>query len=398
LKSDYDVIVVGSGPAGSSAAYAAASKDIKVAILEKDPHVATSIRTSGVTWIDDMKKFSIPENFYNKIKNYSFHSSNNKVLIKGNIPSAAVLDVRKTYTFLAKRAVDRGAHLFTNNNVTNVHLNKTQRLVNINKNKFTSKIVIDASGFRSVVARSLGLVKQWKIFGTGAEYESYAENIVPDTWSLMVGSKYSPSGYAWIFPVNKNVVRIGVGITRPYSTINPIDQLNKIIQNKTGPIKDLGKLNHIELHYGLIPNDGPVRNTVYDNILLVGDSAGYSNPLVLEGIRYAIKFGRIAGDVASKAIVERNISKSFLLEYEKQWQKLVYKKIISSYVIQKRWLKLSDGEWDKELNIIKNLTVYELVNFMKSDFGLIDMIKFIKKNPHFVVRNFFQVLHNTFSK
>jgi len=393
----YDIIVVGSGPAGSSAAYSAVSNDIKVAILEKEPCVANSVRTSGVTWIDDIKKFSIPEKFYNKIKNYSFHSHNNKILIKGDTPFAAVLDVRKTYNFLAQRAVDRGADLFTNNNVTKVQLNKDQKLININQNKFTSKMVIDASGFRSVVARSLGLVKQWRVFGTGAEYESYAENIIPDTWSLMVGTKYSPSGYAWIFPVNKHVVRIGVGITRPYSVINPINQLNKIIKNKVGPIKDLGKINPIELHYGLIPNDGPIRNTAYDNVLLVGDSAGYSNPLVLEGIRYAIKFGLIAGDIASKAIAAENYSKNFLSEYEKQWKKSIYKKIISSYMIQKRWLKLNDNEWDDELNIIKNLTVCELINFMKSDFGLIDAMKFITKNPHVAVRNFFKILHKTFS-
>ncbi len=393
----YDIIVVGSGPAGSSAAYSAVSNDIKVAILEKEPCVANSVRTSGVTWIDDIKKFSIPEKFYNKIKNYSFHSHNNKILIKGDTPFAAVLDVRKTYNFLAQRAVDRGADLFTNNNVTKVQLNKDQKLININQNKFTSKMVIDASGFRSVVARSLGLVKQWRVFGTGAEYESYAENIVPDTWSLMVGTKYSPSGYAWIFPVNKHVVRIGVGITRPYSVINQINQLNKIIKNKVGPIKDLGKINPIELHYGLIPNDGPIRNTAYDNVLLVGDSAGYSNPLVLEGIRYAIKFGLIAGDIASKAIAAENYSKNFLSEYEKQWKKSIYKKIISSYMIQKRWLKLNDNEWDDELNIIKNLTACELINFMKSDFGLIDAMKFITKNPHVAVSNFFKILHKTFS-
>ena len=41
---------------------------------------------------------------------------------------------------------------------------------------------------------------------------------------------------------------------------------------------------------------------MYNNLILVGDSAGQANPLVLEGIRYAIKFGRIAGQVSSKAI------------------------------------------------------------------------------------------------
>lgn len=394
-KTNYDLIVVGAGPAGSSAAYSAASNGIKVAIIEKEHNIANTIRTSGVTWIDDMEKFSIPKNFYNKIKNYAFYSPNNKIMIKNKVPFAAVLDIRQTYKFLAMRAVKKGAKLFTNNRIYNVK--KEQNCISINNDRFSSKIVIDASGFRSIVAQSLGLVKQWNVFGVGAEYESYAENINPDTWSLMVGSKYSPSGYAWIFPVNKEIVRIGVGITRPYSSINPIDNLNKIIKNKIGPINDLGKITPIELHYGLVPNDGP-RKTVYDNLLLVGDSAGYSNPLVLEGIRYAIKFGEVAGKVASKAISKGNYSEHSLAEYENQWKQSIYKKIISSYAIQKRWLKLKDNEWDRELNIIKNFTATELINFMKSDFDVLDLLKLIRKNPTFIVRNFFKILQQAIHK
>ncbi|HIA96752.1 MAG TPA: FAD-dependent oxidoreductase, partial [Candidatus Nitrosopelagicus sp.] len=51
-KREYDLIVVGAGPAGSSAAYAAAKNGIKVALLEKEENVAQTVRTSGVTWID----------------------------------------------------------------------------------------------------------------------------------------------------------------------------------------------------------------------------------------------------------------------------------------------------------------------------------------------------------
>jgi len=59
----------------------------------------------------------------------------------------------------------------------------------------------------------------------------------------------------------------------------------------------------------LIPNEGLSRKTVYDNLILVGDTAGMANPLVLEGIRYAIKYGRVAGDVASKSINQEILQK-----------------------------------------------------------------------------------------
>ena len=101
---EYDLIVVGAGPAGSSAAYAAAKNGIKVALLEKEENVAQTVRTSGVTWIDYAKEFGIPEDCYNPIRTYNFCSPNNIASISDDEPKAAVLDVRKTFRFLADQA------------------------------------------------------------------------------------------------------------------------------------------------------------------------------------------------------------------------------------------------------------------------------------------------------
>ena len=117
---EYDLVVVGAGPAGSSAAYAAAKNGIKVALLEKEENVAHTVRTSGVTWIDYAREFGIPEDCYNPIKTYNFCSPNNKVSISGDKAKAAVLDVRKTYRFLAAQAKNNRAEIFVNTNVTEV--------------------------------------------------------------------------------------------------------------------------------------------------------------------------------------------------------------------------------------------------------------------------------------
>ena len=80
-KLDIDVIVVGGGPAGSSAARMAAENGCTVALIEKEKEIAETVRTSGVTWISDIKKFGIPEECYNPIKKFSFCSPKNTVLI-----------------------------------------------------------------------------------------------------------------------------------------------------------------------------------------------------------------------------------------------------------------------------------------------------------------------------
>ena len=398
---NFDVVVVGGGPAGSSAAHMAAKNGRTVALIEKEKEIAETVRTSGVTWISDIKKFGIPEECYNPIKKFSFCSPKNSVKISGEIAKAAVLDVRKTYRFLANRAKTSGSELFTSTNVTEVLKDDTGKCVGViaksdgKQIQFNSKVVIDASGFVSVIAKELGYVTQWKKFGAGAEFEVKTEKLEHDNWWLMVGQEYSPAGYAWIFPTSKDTARIGVGIGKPDSDVDPTVRLNELLEKKLGPIKDLGNIEKIEFHYGLIPNDGVSRKTVYDNLILVGDSAGQANPLVLEGIRYAIRFGEVAGQVAADAIKNGDTTEMSLSPYEKEWKRAIESKINSAGKVQNRWVGLTDDEWDKELSIIEELTADEFLDFIRADFGVSKMVKLATHHPKMIVRQLFNMVKGT---
>ena len=395
---NYDLVVVGGGPAGSSAAFSAAKAGIKVALIEKEESIAETVRTSGVTWIQNIKEFGIPDDCYNPIKNFSFCSPNNEVSISDTIPRAAVLDVRKTYRWLAKQAEEQGVDIFVKTTITDAIKNSDGDIIGVsgtNQNGkviFNSKVVIDASGFPSTVSKSMGYVTQWERFGAGAEYEVKVEKVEEDRWWLMVGQQYSPAGYAWIFPLGNNIVRIGVGVGKPDSVVDPTQRLKEIMEKKMGPIKDLGEITPIEFHYGLIPNDGLSRKTVFNNLILVGDTAGQANPLVLEGIRYAIKFGRVAGDVSAKAIKTGKTSEKELQPYEDNWKKEIESKINSAGKVQDRWIGLTDEEWDKELDIISELKSEEFLDFIKADFGLSNMLKLATHHPKLAVRQLFNLV------
>ena len=396
----YDLIVVGGGPAGSSAAFAAAKNGIRVALLEKEDSISQTVRTSGVTWIQNIKEFGIPEDCYNPVKNFSFCSPNNKVTISDTVPRAAVLDVRKTYRWLADQARKAGADIFVKTNIKDVIKDEKNDIIGVSgtmagadKVTFYSKVVVDATGFSSTVCKAMGFAQQWERFGAGAEYEVRAENSTSDTtWWLMVGQQYSPAGYAWIFPLGQNIFRIGVGVGKPESDIDPTQRLKEIIEKKLGPIKELGELTELEFHYGLIPNDGLSRKTVFNNLILVGDSAGQANPLVLEGIRYAIKFGRVAGKVASDAIKSGKTDHNALYPYEQRWRRDIESKINSAGKVQNRWIGLTDKQWDQELEIIKELRPEEFIDFIKADFGLSAMIKMAAHHPKLAVRELFNLV------
>jgi digeranylgeranylglycerophospholipid reductase len=393
-----DIAVVGGGPAGLSAAYAAAKDGAKVVLFEKDEAIAHSIRTSGVTWISEMERLGIPSEYYNPIQNYRFVSPSNDVLIRGSISKSCVLEVRATYQYLAFLAAKAGAQIMVKSNIINV-IKEGDKVVGVKastpKGDLTvrSTLVIDASGFNTSVGRKAGVAGEWKRYGVGAEYECYCDDIDSTTWVLMVGQKYSDAGYAWVFPLSRNRVRIGVGIGKPESSAEPLEKLHKIIEKRFKPLDAIGegKIQPIELHYGFIPNEGVRQSSISDGLIMVGDSAGQSNPLVLEGIRFAIEFGRLAGKVGVKSL-SYNANRESLMEYERSWKARVESKIQSALKVQMRWIGLTDEEWDKEIEILRDMTVDEFLDFIKADFSAAKMMKLALHHPKMAARRLFNMI------
>src|ERR687892_2302494 len=391
----YDIAIVGGGPAGLSAAYKASKLGANVILFEKDDSIAHNIRTSGVTWIEDIEKLGISKDHYNPIKNYSLLSSSNEATIRGESARSCVLNVRTTYQFLALLAPEAGTEIMVRSNVANVITDSKNRVLGLKVSTpkgdlvINCKLVIDASGFSSSIARRLSMVNEWRRYGVGAEYECYCEHLDPTTWTLMVGSQYSDVGYAWVFPVSKNRVRIGVGIGRPESNIDPMQKLHWIIEKKLKPLDRLGKIQPIELHHGFIPNEGLRESCVSDGLILVGDSAGQSNPLVLEGIRYAIEFGRLAGEIGTRSL-SQDSDKASLMEYDTIWRHKIQSKINSALKVQSRWLTLSDEEWDRELEIVKHMSAKEFLDFIRAEFTVTRMLKLALDNPGLAARQLFK--------
>ena len=394
----FDIAVVGGGPAGLSAAYAAAKSGAKVVLFEKDQSIAHNIRTSGVTWISEMERLGIPSKFYNPIQNYRFVSPSNDVLITGDVSQSCVLDIRAMYQHLSVLAAKEGAQLKVKSNVINV-IKDGHRVVGVKAStpegmlNVRSTLVIDASGFSTSVGRKAGVVGQWKRYGIGVEYECYCDDIDSMTWVLMVGQKYSDAGYAWVFPLSPNRIRIGVGIGRPESNADPVEKLHKIIEKRFKPLDAIGdgKIQPLELHYGFIPNEGVRRSSIADGLIMVGDAAGQSNPLVPEGIRYAIEFGRLAGKVGADSL-SKNSDVESLLEYERCWRAKAESKIQSALKVQMRWLGLTDEEWDKELEILRNMTVEEFLDFIRADFTRANMMKLALHHPKMAARQLFNMI------
>lgn len=373
---NYDIIIVGGGFAGLATAITASRNNLDCLVIEKEKELGYPVHTSGGSWYSEMLHLGLDKNLLHPINSIAFHSPSGDVVsasFKDQDPYGCIIDVRGTIQFLAMKAAQEGAHILPNTKVLSPILENGE-IVGVNtkssgsesKNIF-SKIVVDASGSLSLITRRLGLKEgKWQRYGIGAEYEAYVPKLPDENHvDFILGERFAPAGYAWIFPTGKNRARIGVGIIRPDSKENPFKYLEVIMQQHPNISKYLKHAVPIEYHHGIFPCEGPLPKTVSNRFISVGDAAGQGSPLVGEGIRYAIQFGYLAGEVAAKAIATDDVSEDYLMQfYEEKWKEQIETNFKIALEIQKRLARHSDDDWERKISMLKALDFDKLVVFL----------------------------------
>ena len=386
---NYDVLVIGAGPAGLSAAFMAAKAGVKVAVLEKSKEIGYPIHTSGGSWIDELKALDIPDRFMHPIREGIFISANASALIKYDQPPSCVLDVRGLYQYLADLASHQGAEIFVNTTVSGPTFQQTKltgvKARGLGKElSFTAPIVIDASGVSAVIARKVGLTRGFQRIGVGAEYELYAPQWPHERIAFLFGTQFAPSGYGWVFPRGNHRVRLGVGVIRPDTSADPRQYLENILANRQLCDGALSQVSRIEYHSGIIPSEMFLKRTVSDGLLVVGDAGGLISTLLGEGIRFAIAIGRIAGQVAGDAVLCQRFDKKYLSQFEALWKKKYRRVFEMGALINKRIAQYSDSQWQRAIQTLAELQPQVILPLLKGDFRGRNVLKVLKSNPRFL--------------
>jgi len=366
----YDIVIVGAGPAGLSAAEVAARLGAKVLVLEKNSKIGVPVRTSGGSWIKYLNTLGTPTSLYHPVRRCKFISSHKEVVFEYKSPVSCVLNVTGFYRFLAKKAIMAGAKIKLGRRVIRPKMegDYVTGLLYEDKNgskKVKAKLIIDASGNPAIIARKIGLYDKLKRFAVGLEYEFFAPKYNEDEVILAVGNNIAPSGYGWAFPCGNKRVRVGVGITRPDSLADPSECLELFLKQPylSQYLKGAKKQ---EVHSGIIPSDGIRKSFVYNGLMVIGDAANQASPLVGEGIRYAIESGKIAGRIAAQAIFSKNTSKKFLYKYERKWRKRFGRTMSFAFEINKRMASYKDKQWDEKIELLSKLTLNQGVYLLKN--------------------------------
>ena len=390
MSTDVDVLIVGGGPAGLAAAEAAASRGVRVLVLERQNEIGYPVHTSGGSWVSDMQALGIPLHLYHPVSKVCFVSPNREVPLHYDPPVACVMDVRGVYQHLAGRAVAAGATMRVRHTVEQTLLENGRVLGVTAKNHISERITlraavtIDASGFSRHIGVRTDMGKAFHRYGYGAEYDLYAPHYPQDELYLIMGSRFAPRGYAWAFPRGNGRVRLGVGVLHPDSDDDARVHLDSIAHELPQLREPLRDASPIEYHTGLFPSEGPLASFSRDGLLLAGDAGGHGSTLVGEGIRFAIYAGQMAGAVAAEAVKAEDISASFLARFDRQWRARFGRDMDISYVINKRIATYSDEQWDNALDLMRRLTPAQMAQALRGDFTAGLVLGVLARNPGLV--------------
>jgi digeranylgeranylglycerophospholipid reductase len=321
MKTGYDIIVVGAGPAGSIAARYAAEQGVSVLMLEKDRDVGYPVRCGEAISKEGVEEFiSSDEKWITAhINKFSLNSPDGtEALIEFN-DAGYVLERRIFDYELAKSAANAGAEILTRAYVNGLIIDN-DKVCGVKyehhgeQHEIRAKIVIGADGVESRIGRWAGLKTHIHFRDMECCVQVTASNINIDSNTLYFyfGENYAPGGYFWIFPKGKNIANIGLGISGlTGKKRSALSYLNSFMMNN---YPDAPVLTSIA---GGVPGAITLEKISAPGIMLVGDAARQVNPLSGGGIASGMIGGSIAGRIAGEAI---NMNKpEHILTYDNAW-------------------------------------------------------------------------------
>ncbi len=361
---NYDVLIVGAGPVGTTFARYMALNGFKVGVLEKKKEVGVPLQCAGLLGKQIKKVNPLPnELIINQVYGAYIHSpSNHELKISKKEPQAYVLDRVGYDKFLAQLAVDAGAELFLNHRVKDVDIKKGQVYMGNGKEEMFAKVIIGADGYNSLISEKIfnESNKTQKQVQAAQFLVNFKKKLFDTNYvHLHLNAALSP-GFIWTIPLTESTARIGLFGNKDYH------QLNNILKDFLNHNTKYGEYSILKKYYGIIPVYNSKKKLVKNNSLLLGDAAAQVKPTTGGGLIMGFKCAKIAADITTKAL--KNDDMRILTDYESEYQNKFKKELNMQLRVQNIFKTLSDNDLDYMLNKLKDKGAEKII----SEYGDID--------------------------
>ncbi len=338
--SNYDVIIVGAGPAGCIASIVLSRRGASVCIIDKkhfprEKVCGDYLTPSALNILGGLGIFNYvmghPHNLISEaliafpdgeLKRIKYTGSDNEKKL-GIIMRRMEFD-----NALLTYAKDAGV-VFKDGFFVSGPLLEKDRIVGVEgfddsgRVSYYSNIVIAADGVNSrIVAKTVGRDSRPDKINIGIGMRLYIEgmkNLEPDVVNFIYDEHLPPPCYLWVFPLSNGASNVGISITSDAIKRLKISMKRLFLEILEANPFFKGRLSRsfelLNLRSGLLRVGPPDYKLHAPGLLIVGDAAASINPISGEGISYAMETGRIAADVALKALDLGDFGDRILSEY-----------------------------------------------------------------------------------
>ncbi|MBK6621596.1 MAG: NAD(P)/FAD-dependent oxidoreductase [Saprospirales bacterium] len=338
----YDLLVVGSGPAGATTARIASERGLRVLLIDKRQELGAPIQCSGAVSGHALEEVGLsPEGEFVQEAIYGFSIYNQegqKTTIdyrqlkpdeygtgEGKKPLGYVVDRRRFDRYLMTLAERAGAEVWLKTEGPGLSTlpDGSCRVLLRRFNKeleVQARVLVGADGLQSQVGKWAGMRTHIKLRELASCLQFVVDGVETDgLLEIVTGHRWAPGGYAWVFPKGHGYAEIGLGVTRTMTRQNAQAHLEQFL--KESFFKDRFKgLRILEIQGGGVPLAAPLRTQYADNLILVGDAARHVNPITGGGIHTALSGGKIAAHFLSELLAKgKKPSRQNLKGYQDRW-------------------------------------------------------------------------------
>jgi digeranylgeranylglycerophospholipid reductase len=365
-----DVLVIGAGPAGSMTAKWAAKHGAKVTMIEKRQEIGSPVRCGeGISkaWLEGVG-IKLGRWINVEVEGARIFSPSEKAFeINEKQAGNEVGYVIERDAFdkqLAIDAANAGTDVLLKTAAVSM-LKENGRVVGARVKRFgetfeiRAPVTVGADGFESQVGRWAGIPTNISMRDMDTCLQYRMTNVDCDVryCDFFLG-KVAPGGYVWVFPKGPGLANVGIGVQ--VSQVKAMADARNYLDRWIDHHPAYAKGKKIDMVGGGVSICAPIKQTVADGIMLVGDAARMIDPLTGGGIANGCIAGKICGEVAAEAVHAGTPTKEFFQKYEKGWRAVLEEKLYRNWLAKEKLVSLSDETFDKVIDALQGVQLEKL--------------------------------------